>query len=230
MNNFIKKILFFVPDFIIRFLLISKYGYENIYHSQFGEDIIIKNIFQKNYNGFYVDIGAHHPKRFSNTYLLYQKGWSGINIDPIPGMKKLFKKRRRDININAGISHEAGEIKYFMFQKGAVNTFEEGVALKQEAKFGKPQIINVQVFTLKEVLDKYASGSKIDFMNIDVEGHELEVLNSNDWEKYSPKIIAIEDQELDISNPSQSKTYKFLRETGYTLFNKLNYTAFYKKI
>jgi hypothetical protein len=82
---------------------------------------------------------------------------------------------------------------------------------------------------LDDILNKHAFNKKIDFMNIDVEGHELEVLNSNDWNRYSPTIISLEDHDLDISNPGQSKSYGFMREKGYTLFNKLNYTAFYRK-
>jgi len=68
-------------------------------YSQDGEDIILKEFFSGKEKGFYVDIGAHHPLRLSNTYLFYKKGWSGINIDAMPGSMKIFnKKRRRDIN------------------------------------------------------------------------------------------------------------------------------------
>lgn len=218
-----------IENFKKRFINLF-FPHSNISYSQSGEDILLsQHIFNGQNTGFYVDIGAHHPKRFSNTYLLYQKGWSGINIDPMPGMQHLFKERARDININAGISDQSGTKKYFMFKKGALNTFDAEVAKKQGSTYGQPTIKEVSVLRLEEVLNKYASGKKIDFMNIDVEGHEIEVLNSNDWNKYCPTIIAIEDQNLDISNPEKSTSYRFLKEKGYTLFNKLNYTAFYRK-
>lgn len=219
MFNFVfKKILqFFLPNAIISY-------------SQNGEDILLSHhVFNSQNAGFYVDVGAHHPKRFSNTYLLYQKGWSGINIDPIPGMEKIFAERKRDTNINAGISDHSSIIKYYEFSKGALNTFEAEIAKKQSQKYGEPTIKEVSVMRLDGILNKYAVGKKIDFLNIDVEGYERQVLNSNDWQNYCPTVIAIEDQELNIENPSKSSTYVFLKSKGYKLTDKLNYTSFYQK-
>ena len=65
-------------------------------YSQEGEDLVLRKIFKKQDKGFYVDVGAHHPKRFSNTFLLYKKGWNGINIDATPGSMKLFNKFRSE--------------------------------------------------------------------------------------------------------------------------------------
>lgn len=206
------------------------FPHANISYSQSGEDILLtQHIFQHKKDGFYIDIGAHHPKRFSNTYLLYQQGWSGINIDPIPGMKKLFSERKRDINIHAGVSDKTGMMKYYAFTKGAVNTFEEAVAKEQEVHYGKPHILDVPVLPLVEILDTHASHKKINLLNIDVEGHEIPVLKSNNWFTYAPEIITIEDQGIDLANPTQSDTYCFLKEKGYILFNKTNYTTFYRK-
>src|SRR3989344_491654 len=215
-------------DSLFKKILHSTFPYVIISYSQSGEDILLNDhIFQNKKNGFYVDIGAHHPKRFSNTYLLYKRGWSGINIDPIPGMKKLFKGRKRDIRINAGISDKSGSMEYHMFHKGAVNTFEERVAKEQEKRYGKPEVVKVEVHTLKEILDIYVAGKEIDFMNVDVEGHELQILKSNDWKRYLPEIIAIEDQGLDLENLNKSNVHLFLQEKRYNLLNKLNYTSIY---
>ena len=96
----IKKIL---PNFIIEHL---KYFtiYKNDSYSQEGEDLIINRLIDSKKNGFYIDIGAHHPFRFSNTYKFYKMGWNGINIDAMPGSMKLFREKRpRDINIECGI-------------------------------------------------------------------------------------------------------------------------------
>src|SRR6186713_1276577 len=79
-------------------LLFDKYY--SISYSQEGEDLILKRFFSEKSGGFYVDVGAHHPKRFSNTYMFYKEGWSGINIDAMPGSMKLFNKvRSKDINL-----------------------------------------------------------------------------------------------------------------------------------
>ena len=75
--------------------------------AQEGEDMILKRIFEGVRSGFYIDIGAFHPSKFSNTYYFYLRGWSGINIDPQPGVKSLFDKMRpRDINLELAISDQ----------------------------------------------------------------------------------------------------------------------------
>ena len=77
--------------------------------------MILRVIFAKQQTGFYVDVGAHHPKRFSNTYFFYKKGWYGINIDATPGIMENFKKmRKRDINLNIGISDTTGERDFYI--------------------------------------------------------------------------------------------------------------------
>lgn len=101
-------------------------------YSQEGEDIILRRIFECKTNGFYIDVGAHHPKRFSNTYLFYKKGWNGINIDAMPGSMVLFRKlRSRDINIEAAITNEKREMSFFMFDEPALNTFDKDLATER---------------------------------------------------------------------------------------------------
>ena len=91
--------------------------------SQEGEDMVLRRIFEKK-NGFYVDVGAHHPIRFSNTYFFYRIGWSGINIDAMPGSMQAFKKSRvRDINLELGVSNHNANLDYYIFNDTALNTF-----------------------------------------------------------------------------------------------------------
>lgn len=91
-------------------------GYKKWHYSQEGEDVILARMFEHQSSGFYVDIGAHHPRRFSNTRLLAEKGWRGINVDPLPGVMKLFRKDRpADINLEIAISQARGFSPYFMF-------------------------------------------------------------------------------------------------------------------
>ena len=103
--------------------------YKNNSYSQEGEDLILHKIFPDKKNGFYVDIGAHHPFRFSNTYYFYRKGWRGVNIDAAPGSMKLFNKyRSRDINIEAAISNKIETLTYYKFNDPALNTFDKDLA------------------------------------------------------------------------------------------------------
>src|SRR6187431_556967 len=125
----LKQIL---PDQVKVFLRNFKGNYLGGYslksYSQEGEDLILNRILEKKTCGFYVDVGAHHPKRFSNTYLFYQKGWRGINIDAMPGSMAEFRNfRPRDINIEAAVG-AAKEIPFYVFDEKALNTFDSNLA------------------------------------------------------------------------------------------------------
>ncbi|PSM50621.1 SAM-dependent methyltransferase [Chroococcidiopsis sp. CCALA 051] len=206
-------------------------NYVNKSYSQEGEDLILNKIFECKQNGFYVDVGAHHPKRFSNTYLFYQKGWNGINIDAMPGSMNLFKKYRpRDINIEAAIAKEKTEMSFFMFDEPALNTFDRNLAAERIAHGWKLLKEQSAIATpLKEILNSnLVSQQKIDFMSIDVEGLDLEVLYSNDWQAFKPEYILIECLNLSITKLSTNETYQFLIQQGYELFAKTCRTLIFK--
>jgi len=183
-------------------------------HSQYGEDFILKRLIEeidiKN-PGTYIDIGAHHPKKFSNTYFLYQKGWSGINIEPDPNLFALFPmERKRDINLNVGVGSEFKKIPFYMFKASTLSTFssEQSTKYKDEGHV-LIKIDNVQVVTLNEIFDKYLVGEMINLMSIDIEGYEIDALSGNDWKKYRPNIIVCE-----IVN-NESVVDNFIIDRGY---------------
>lgn len=168
-------------------------------------------------NGFYVDVGAFHPVRASNTYFFYLYGWRGINIEPRPGSKKLFDKvRPKDTNVEVGISRERGEMTYyFIGEDSSMNSlsrdFLAQLGLLDEVK----QRMLVPVLPLSEVLDQYLpKGQRIDFMNVDVEGHDLTVLESNDWHRFRPRIVVVEDTKID---PHQSDIVDLMKVCGYEM-------------
>jgi hypothetical protein len=105
------------------------YAHHRLAFSQEGEDLILESIFQNKFNGFktngfYIDIGAHHPQRFSNTYYFYLKGWKGINIDALPeGMRKFQDLRPRDINLEIPIAEKNQVLTYYEFEEPAFNGF-----------------------------------------------------------------------------------------------------------
>ncbi len=226
MKEILKKIL---PNkikhwlFNIKHLYISKYG--DYYWSQEGEDIILRRIFENKKNGFYVDIGAHHPYRFSNTYYFYRIGWRGINIDANPQSIELFNKyRKRDSNLNLAIGLSKRIMKYYMFNEPALNTFDELLA-KERNNSGIYKIIEVkevEVYPLKDVLEKFLpKGQEIDFMNIDVEGLDFEVIQSNDWNKYRPKVLLVEIlPSHTVEKLIDNEIYKYLKNIGYNLLAK----------
>ena len=189
-------------------------------YSMDNEDLFINNFF-KNKIGLYVDVGAYHPLELSNTYLLYKKKWKGINIDINSLSIDYFNfLRPNDININLGVAKK-NTIKtlYYQKNKSPLNTLNSSHAKKIFSnKFKKKKI---KTKTLTNILDKTKfKGKKIDFLNIDTEGNDLEVLKSLDFKKYKPKLICIE--LIDHFNPDKKeikkhKIYKFLIEKKYKL-------------
>jgi hypothetical protein len=227
-NKIYKKIIYLYN--IIISLKYIKFSY-----SQEGEDLILKRVLSDKDDGFFIDIGAHHPKRFSNTYLFYLKGWNGINIDPNIGIMKVFNySRPRDINIEIGISKNEDNLLYYQFNEPALNTFDKNEAeikSKNNADIYKiTNIIKVKTLPLSVILDKYLKKNIIiDFMTIDVEGFDLVVLQSNNWSLYRPKILLVEELRTNIDNIyKESEINSFLKSHNYILYYRTYNTSFYK--
>ena len=204
----------------------------NICFSQNGEDLVINRFLDNKNEGFFVDVGAHHPIRFSNTFLFYKKGWSGINIDAMPGSMAQFNKiRPNDINIEKGIGLKKDKLTFYQFNESALNTFSKKEAFsknKDGYKIIKSNLVEVD--TLENILDKYMPlKTEIDFLNIDAEGKDEEVLISNNWKKYNPNYIIIEIlREVSLYN-NNSSINKFLKTKGYIPINKIFDTYIFKK-
>lgn len=206
-------------------LLYRKYSRS---YAQYGEDVLLKPYYdhQPNYKGFFVDVGAHHPIRYSNTYLFYQRGWRGINIEPTPGSKRTFDLlRSRDINLNIGISKEVGTFDFYAFDDPALNGFSKELSLERDADTTTDYAIlethKVVTKPLKQVLEEHLpTGQKIDLLTIDVEGGDLSVLQSNDWNRFRPRFIMVEDDAFSIEHPHQSEVYNYLTNLGYQMVGK----------
>ena len=200
--------------------------------SQEGEDLVLSRMFNGQQNGFFVDIGAHHPKRFSNTYLLYRSGWRGINIEPNPGVKRIFDDiRPEDINIETAIGNNESESTFYMFQEPALNTFSKTLADQYE-RAGQKLIEKKAIKTrkLSSVLNEHCSGKNIDILSIDVEGMELSVLESSDWKRYRPKMLLLEILDFDINHSEKYPVHNFIVEKGYAIRAKTMNTVFYEDI
>jgi FkbM family methyltransferase len=236
MKDLLKK---FLPGFIVNFLRKIRNKCFDIYalktYSQEGEDIILRRIFEHQKTGFYVDVGAHHPKRFSNTYFFYKQGWRGINIDAMPGSMKAFRKFcPRDINLEIAIYSRKQRLNYYIFNEPALSGFSKELSESRDSLNNQYYIVEtkeLETFTLKEILDKYLpDGQNIDFMNIDVEGFEYDVLRSNDWQKYRPKVILVEIRKSDLEDLLKNEITIFLNNLGYKLFAKCFNTVFFMEV
>lgn len=192
-------------------------------------DILVNYFFKNKRDGFYVDVGCQNPISNNNTYLLYKnKNWNGLNIDLDQKNIDLFNLvRKRDLNIKAAVS--SGNLKkkiYFYHSKSAINTLEKKISNFQNAKVKK--IINVDTVTLNQLLFKN-NIKKIDFLSVDVEGHEINVLNGFNIKKYSPQLVVVEFLDLkmkkfefynnSIKNILDSDIYKYFIKNNYSLIN-----------
>ena len=226
------RFLYLLKTFFSRLnLLFERYWVESF--SQEGEDMLLRKIFENSKPGFYVDVGAHHPKRFSNTYYFYKRNWSGINIDAAPGSMEKFKiSRSRDINIEAAVSNEIKELTFFIFEEPALNTLDESLTKERIAeKINRlNKEVKIKTRTLAGILNENMPPNReIDFLSVDVEGFDLEVLSSNDWQKFRPEFIVVECfGKGNFEEIISDDIYKFLSGKNYALLAKTINTCIFK--
>jgi hypothetical protein len=203
-------------------------------HARDGEDLIIDRFFNEKPRGFYVDVGAHHPSRFSNTFFFYKKGWRGINIDPRPGiMEVLAVERPSDINVAEAIGEEGETQTLYIFNDAAHSTFSQEEAEKNNGPNGPYRIVDKRIFKarpLASVLDECMPVAvTIDFLCIDAEGMGFKVLRTNNWQKYTPSLVIIEPLQRSLENVLAGDDHCFLKDIGYQLCAKSVDWIMYKK-
>ncbi len=189
-----------------------KRGFLNSSFSQNEEDVVIDNLLANKPHGFYVDVGAYNPTRMSNTKRFYLRGWTGINVEPDPEkFKKFCKYRPKDINLNLGIANRNGKLTYFKFEPDTLSTFsKEAADTYQREGLKLVDTHKIKISKLSDVLEKHANGKQIDFISIDVEGYDHEVLKSNNWKKFKPTLVCIE-----AGGDFEKDSEKLLNRVGY---------------
>ena len=225
--------MYFFDKFFLKLNLLHKIFFtKKIYFSFSGVDLILQNIFMKQNDGLYIDVGCQHPIKNNNTYLLYKKGWKGINVDLDKDNIKLFNSARpEDYNVNKALSSEIKNVElYFYHKKSPINTIDKKTSEFQKAKVSS--IRNITTDTLNNIISntKYKDCC-IDLLSIDVEGHELQVLKGFNLTKYRPKVIVVEYLDLNVSKLEiknltlkdviDSEIYKYLSSNGYILVNSI---------
>ncbi|MFT4850375.1 MAG: hypothetical protein ACI83B_002932 [Sediminicola sp.] len=235
-----KGIISLIPNSIIKFIQKEYlnehkyYSYQNLSFAQEGEDMILSRLFEDVKNGYYIDVGAHHPIRFSNTYKFYLKGWCGINIDAMPNSMREFQKiRPRDLNLEIPVSDNEEILEFYIFNEKTLNTFSKDQVeiSKTYGNYDVTEIVELKPVTLGTILSKYLPESTIiDFMSVDVEGYDLNVLKSNDWALYRPKVVLVEILRSSFSNLSENLVYQFLQMQGYEMIAKSFNTIFFRDI
>ncbi len=224
-EKYVKNLFFY---HIYRFVK-YKFSFFKSYGAT-GEDVLLNKIF-KNHKGFYIDVGALHPINGSLTYNLYNKGWRGLNFDIDEKNIRFFKIfRRRDSSFRMAISSSKGKVNSYILGSGSgLNTLERSWAEKWSKLIGKDYFIQqLNKTTLTSVVKKFKIQNKIDLLNIDVEGHEIEVLNGSDFKLFRPKIITIEIHVKRTEDIFKTKIFKILKKNNYELISHYYHTSFFK--
>ena len=204
-----------------------------ILYSQFGEDVHIRSFYErlafdrgiKVAKGCIVDIGAFHPMSLSNTYSFYKAGWHCINIDPSPGSMKLFNAiRPKDTNLKIAIASEEREALFYTFGNPSVwNTLDAGAAAEASKKLGcEPTIERVEVRRLDEVLETHLCDRAFEVLLIDAEGLDVDILQSNDWDIYQPRLVLVEVHNVTASTLPENPVVQYLCGLGYALHSWIN--------
>jgi FkbM family methyltransferase len=201
-------------------------------YSQWGEDLIIDKFFQNKKNGFYLDVGGYHPYTFNNTLLLHRKGWRGINVDINPTSIDLFNiARPNDVNICSTIDEKKRNFKmYFDGPFSSVNTLnEEFYNSAKKRYFKNTKFLSVKSKTIDEVIKISKVDQYIDFINIDVEGSDFEILKQIDLQKYQVKLLAVETHNVDGSKVKDfNQISEFLNKNNFLIYESVGPTSIFR--
>jgi len=209
-------------------------GSIRVHFSQYGEDVILHKLFGRKFStGFYVDVGAHHPFRQSNTAYLWLMGWRGINVDASKSSIKHFNRvRTSDLNIwsavvGEAVAHENTEIALYSSQDiDLCATCDPSLASER----GAHQTTMVPCTTLKNIINQHAARltDKIELLTVDIEGFDEAAIDSiSDW-IILPKVICIEIYGNDVNEVLSSPACKLLGDHGYVLTARVGPTAVFE--
>jgi FkbM family methyltransferase len=216
-----RKSFFYKPYLYFRIIWLEKFFFKKKSYSQCGEDLFIENFFKNKNYGTYLDIGAFNPIKFSNTLLLYKKGWKGINIDLNQTSIDLFNIfRPRDKNICAAISNKEEKVRVSIENLfSPLNT----ISLERSKKLSQNNIKKNLYYVKTKKINNLIK-NKFDFLNIDIEGLDFKVLKSIKLNFYKPKLICIEVLDKTITK----ELIKFLKNYGYIFVKKRGPSFFFK--
>ncbi len=205
-------------------------------YSQYGEDLILKGLMERDQidpskKGFYLDVGAHQPNRFSNTQVFYDLGWSGINIEPNEGIKCLFDKTRpRDETLEIALGKKCGSQKFFLYNEPALNSLNNRNSELSDTPYSSTGSKVIEIARMEDIINEICAERlpEPNFLDIDVEGLEMEVLEGNNWDKFKFNYILIEQKIKSLELVKNSTVFMFLKKLGYKAIANNGITTIYK--
>jgi len=199
-----------------------------------GEDCLAFKIFRDRIqpaSRFFVDIGAHHPIAMSNTYLFYKAGWRGINIDATPGSMEVFRRYRpEDVNLECAVGARRERATFSIFSDPTLNGFVDELTVSAHEARGvqRLRVVETEVLPINEVLETYARDRGVDLLNLDIEGKDLEVLQTWDYGRWRPKLIIVEILGvLCVSDLLTCEHTQVLAAAGYVPYSRLDFSAIF---
>lgn len=191
-------------------------------YSQDNQDYIVyKNFFKGKKDGFFCDIGGNHPLKINNTLHFEELGWKGVAFEPLPYMSKLWAEHRKAKLFPFALSDSEGEVMFTVVKDST--GWEDMLSFIQETRdidYGyETEEIQVQTKLFKDVMEK-ENIKKIDYLSLDVEGHELNVLNGVDFDKVRINVLTIENNPSCCSIYGDEKIRKLMFENDYILWGR----------
>ncbi len=194
-------------------------------YSQNLEDVILSRVFSGVDKGFYVDVGAWHPTQDSVTKTFYDRGWTGINIEPSRNYFQILNSERRlDVNLNVAISDNAGEMQFHEVIGSGLSSLEvKGKLLGEKLGFAQ-NVYTIRILPLTDVFEAHCAHREVHFLKIDVEGHEKQVLKSLTWSKFRPVVVLVEAVDAETRLPVWQEWEDILTNAAYhfVYFDGLN--------
>ena len=220
MFNYLKKIYY------------EKYTTKS--YSISNVDLVIERIFKNKNDGIYIDVGCNHPIKYNNTYLLYKKGWHGLNIDlDKKSIDQFNKLRKRDINILTLVTSTDNEEKelYYYHERSAINTISKELAKSRNQRH--KEIKKIKGISLNSIIENSKfKESKINLLSIDIENYEYEALKNFNFDKYEIDVIVTEITDINVKNLEiynlslenivETNLYKLMLKNNYKLINWVN--------
>lgn len=241
LKNIFFKNKFTYKIYLYYNLYIRHKGYKKkASYSQWGEDHFIENFFKNKNTGIYLDVGCFHPFKYSNTCLLFNKGWKGINIDANPTSIDLFNiARPKDINLCTAIDDKKTEFKFYFdhpfspvntLDKQSYENFKNSYYRQWKKKSFEGDVVKiVKSKTVDEILEISKPFSKIDFLNIDIEGMDFTVLKQLVPKKINPKLISIETHSTENTKLRDCDLiYDFLKNSDYVVLDRAGQSTLFK--
>ncbi|MDZ4688718.1 MAG: FkbM family methyltransferase [Planctomycetaceae bacterium] len=191
--------------------------------SQCGEDLILLFALQSLgiFRPRYLDIGAHHPMRLSNSALFYQLGGRGVNVEPNPLLFREFIRRRSgDVNLNVGVGSSQGMLDFYIMDNPELSTFSRDIADSYVHHQGARirDVVPVSVSPVNEILDRYGTAGGFDVLSLDVEGLDEEILRAIDYERFAPLAFCVETVDFASGEKRLAAIAEFLISRGYFIY------------